>query len=192
MMMLEGLFRRGARRELDAFERTFGYDVTYMREMLELSPGAFRAFSGILRLSRHREALPPEAVCAAKLTTAMAEDCGPCAQLAVTMAEREGVPAETLRAIIAGDLERLPPGAALAVRFARAALARTEALDELRAEVVRTWGPRAPVTLALLVAATRSYPLIKYALGHGQACQRLRVGGLEVRTAPPVPRAMMA
>ena len=90
--MLDRLFRRLARGRIDGFERTFGYDATYMREVLEVSPGAFRAFAGIMKLSRHREGVPADVVYAAKVTTAAAEDCGPCAQLAVTMAEREGVP----------------------------------------------------------------------------------------------------
>lgn len=190
--MLDGLFRRLARGRLDGFERAFGYDATYMHELLDISPRAFRLFGGILKLSRHREGAPAEAVYAAKITTAMAEDCGPCAQLAVTMAEREGVPAQTLRDIVAGQLDRLPPGAALAVRFARAALARTPGLDELRAEVVATWGRPALVTLALAIAATRTYPLVKYALGHGRACQRLRVGGVDVHPAAAPAHAMIA
>jgi hypothetical protein len=132
-----------------------------------------------------------EAVYAAKLTTAAAEDCGPCAQLAVTMAEREGVPAETLRLIVAGAVESLPPGAALGMRFARAVLARAPELDDLRAEVVQAWGRPALVTLTFAIAATRVYPLVKYALGHGRACQRLRVAGVEVQPARAPTRAML-
>jgi hypothetical protein len=97
-----------------------------------------------------------------------------------------------LRSIIAGDVDRLPAEAALAGRFARAVLGRTADLDDLRAEVVRTWGPRGLVTLTLAIAATRTYPLVKYALGHGRACQRLRVAGLEVRPAAAAARAMIA
>jgi hypothetical protein len=190
--MLDGLFRRLARGRLDAFERGFGYDATYMHELLEVSPRAFRVFGGILKMSRHREGAPAEAVYAAKITTAMAEDCGPCAQLAVTMAEREGVSAPTLRDIVAGQLDRLPIGAALGVRFARAVLGRTPELDDLRAEVVRVWGRPGLVTLTFMIAATRTYPLVKYALGHGRACQRLRVGGIEVRPSDAPAHAMIA
>jgi alkylhydroperoxidase family enzyme len=190
--MLDRLFRRLARGRIDGFERTFGYDATYMREVLEVSPRAFRAFAGIPKLSQHREGVPADVVYAAKLTTAAAEDCGPCAQLAVTMAEREGVPPQTLRDIVAGEVDRLPAGAALGVRFARAVLARSPELDDLRADVVRTWGRAALISLTFAIAATRVYPLVKYALGHGRACQRLRVAGVEVRPAGARARAMIA
>jgi hypothetical protein len=189
--MLDRLFRKLAAGRIDAFERRFGYDARYMREVLEVSPRAFRAFGGILKMSQHREGAPAEAVYAAKVTTAAAEDCGPCAQLAVTMAEREGVKAETLRGIVAGAVESLPASAALGVRFARAVLARAPELDDLRAEVVRTWGRRALVTLTFAIAATRVYPLVKYALGHGKACRQLRVAGVEVRPARALARAML-
>jgi hypothetical protein len=189
--MFDGLFRKLAAGRIDAFERRFGYDAGYMREVLRVSPRAFRAFAGVLKLSQHHEGAPAEAVSAAKITTAMAEDCGPCAQLAVTMAERAGVPAATVRAIAAGDLPALPPAASLGVRFARAALARGAELDPVRDEVVRAWGLPALITLTFAVAATRVYPLVKYALGYGRACQRLRVGGVEMQ--PPAPaRAMFA
>ena len=143
--MLDGLFRRLARGRIDRFERAFGYDATYLREVLEVSPGAF-----------HREGVPADVMYATKVTTAAAEDCGPCAQLAVTMAEREGVPPQTLRDIVAGEVDRLPAGAALGVRFARAVLARGPDLDDLRAEVVRTWGRAGLITLTFAVAATRA------------------------------------
>jgi hypothetical protein len=78
------------------------------------------------------------------------------------------------------------------VRFARAVLARSPELDDLRAEVVRTWGRAALISLTFAIAATRVYPLVKYALGHGRACQRLRVAGVEVRPAGARARAMIA
>jgi hypothetical protein len=49
----------------------------------------------------------------------MAEDCGPCTQLAVTMAEQEGVAPEILRAIIAGDVHAMPDRAAAAIYSVR-------------------------------------------------------------------------
>ena len=178
--MALGLFKKLAGRRLDAFERDFSYDVSYMREILEASPKAFRAFLGVMRLSRHHEGAPLEALYGAGLTAVMAEDCGPCAQLAVTMAERAGVAPAVLRAIAAGDVDALPPDAAIGVRFARAVLAHAPEADELRAEIVARWGKPAAITLAFAITASRLYPTVKYALGHGHACRRLRVGGADV------------
>jgi hypothetical protein len=77
---------------------------------------------------------------AAKLAGTLAEDCGPCVQLMVTMAERGGVPADTLRAVLRGDDTALDADVLLSVRFARASLARDPAADALREQVLARWG----------------------------------------------------
>jgi hypothetical protein len=51
------------------------------------------------------------------------------------------------------------------------------AADELRDEIVQRWGKRALVSLAFAITASRLYPTLKYALGHGRACQRIVVAG---------------
>lgn len=179
--MLTGLMRAVVARRLDAFERTFSYDASYMRELLDVSPRGFRAFSRLMVMARHREDTPPAAVYAAKLAATLAEDCGTCAQLVITMAEREGLDAAALRAIARCDVPAMPPDAALGYAFACAVMARAPDLDAVRAEVLRRWGRRAVVTLGLTVASSRMFPTLKYALGHGHACQRLLVGGVDVR-----------
>jgi hypothetical protein len=42
---------------------------------------------------------------------------------------------------------------------------------------VRQWGRRGLVSLGFRILAARMYPTLKYALGHGQACTRLKIGG---------------
>lgn len=43
------------------------------------------------------------------------------------------------------------------------------------------WGHKAVVSLALAMASARVVPTIKYAMGHGQTCARVRVAGVETR-----------
>ena len=116
---------------------------------------------------------------AARLVGTLAEDCGPCTQIVVSMAEEEGlVSPAVLKAILTGDEAAMGPDAALGWRFARASLARDmEAADPLRDEIVRRWGKKALASLALGVAAARVYPTVKYALGHGRACSKVEVHG---------------
>jgi hypothetical protein len=118
-----------------------------------------------------------------KITGTLAEDCGPCTQLMVTMALREGVDPRTLSAVLAGDSSRLSPEVLLGVRFACASLAHDAAADELREEVVRRWGQRGLVSLAFGLVGARIYPTLKYALGHGKTCQRVVVAGTPVAVA---------
>jgi len=165
------------KRRLDAFERDTGYDVSYLREMLAADANAVMTLFKVQGMARYRKDVPAEAWYAAGLVGSLAEDCGPCTQLGVTMAEREGVAPDTLRAIVAGDLRAMPDDVVLAYRFAKASLAHDLAADELRDEIVKRWGERGLISLAFALAASRVYPTMKYALGHGKACARLTVGG---------------
>ena len=53
--------------------------------------------------------------------------------------------------------------------------------DEYREEIVKRWGRRALVSLTFAITASRIYPTVKYALGHGKVCTRVVVGGTTVR-----------
>jgi hypothetical protein len=173
---------------LDAFEREWGYDVSYMRAILASGLGALRALLAIERISKFRKGIPLAPWFAAKIAAARAEDCGPCVQLVVTMAERAGVPATTLRAIVAGDDAALPDDVRLAVRFTEAALAHAAEADGLRDEIVARWGTDAVVSLTYAILSGRAYPTLKYALGYGKTCVRVRVAG-EDTPVPALARA---
>ena len=177
---------------LNAFERRFGYDVTYARELLATDTRAFLHYARLAGLSGYRRDVPVDVYHAAKLTAVVAEDCGPCSQLVVAMALGDGVDPRTVAAVIEGNEEStvaenaaenaqsgavLGEPARLGVRFARAVLAHDPAADELREIITRRWGPRAVVSLAFAITASRLFPTLKYALGHGQACRRIEVAG---------------
>src|SRR5262249_32537906 len=117
---------------------------------------------------------------AATLTAAKAEDCGPCTQLGVTMAERAGVAPAVLRAVLLEDDRAMSADAVLGFRFARAVLAHGAEADELRETIVPRRGKHALSSLAFGIAAVRVFPTVKYALGHGEACTRVTVGGSPV------------
>jgi len=166
------------RRRLAAFEREYDYDAGYGRDILDADLRAALAFNKLNAMADYRRDIPADAVTAAALVATMAEDCGPCTQLVVTKAERGGVPAALIRAVIAGDERQMTDAARLAFRFARATLAHDPAADAWRAEIEARWGRRALISLAFAIAAGRLYPTVKYAMGHGKSCQRLRVGGV--------------
>lgn len=167
-------------RRISQAERAYGYDMDYLRALLAVDFAAFRHFSKIHTLSEYSRDLPAEAWHAARLAAVLDEDCGPCAQLMITMAEQAGVQGETLRAVVHGDDERLRPDALLAVRFVRAVRARDPAADALREQVVERWGRRALVTLGFVLIGAHAFPTLKYALGYGRACSRLSIAGESV------------
>ena len=128
-------------------------------------------------ISRYRKDVPPAAYCAAGIVAVMAEDCGPCTQIGIDMAEREGIDPAILRAIVVRDFKKMPYDVALAARFTEATLRHGPEADDLREEVVHQFGKRGLIALAFAMLSARMYPTLKYALGHGRACTRLAVGG---------------
>ncbi|MBZ0231925.1 MAG: hypothetical protein K8M05_06200 [Deltaproteobacteria bacterium] len=171
------------RRKLAAFEKTYGYDASYAHELLAADTSAVLAFARIQAMGSYRKGVPKEAWYAAKLVGTLNEDCGPCTQLNVTMALRDGVDGKQLAAVLAGDEATMSSDVALAVRFARAALAHDLEADGYREEIVRRWGAKGLVSLSFGLTVARVYPTIKYALGHGKACARVVVGGTLVTVA---------
>ena len=169
------------RRWIDKFEHTWNYDASYVRELLDADPRAVLAVSKVQGIANYRKDVPLAAYCAAKIVGAMTEDCGPCTQLAIEMAEREGVDPAILRAVVTRDLAAMPCEVALALRFAEASLQHAPEADDLREEVVKRFGKRGLVSLSFALVAARVFPTLKYALGHGRTCTRLFVGG---RTQP--------
>lgn len=171
------------RGRLAAFEKTYDYDLSYARDLLAWDTGAFLAFARIQKMSGYRKGAPAAAWYAAKLVGTMAEDCGPCTQLIVTMALKEKVTPAVLSAVLRGDDDALPEDVWLAVRFSRASLAHSPEADALRETIVASWGERGLISLAFALALSRVYPTVKYALGHGKACQRVNVAGAPVVVA---------
>jgi hypothetical protein len=165
------------RRQIAAFERTWNYDASYIQELIDADPRAAITFGRAVGVGRYRKDLPLAPHFAAGIVAVMAEDCGPCTQLAIDMAERAGVDPAILRAVVAHDLTAMPYEVALAVRFTEATLRRAPEADDLREEVLRHWGKRGLISLAFAQVAARMYPTLKYALGHGKSCTRLRIGG---------------
>jgi hypothetical protein len=165
---------------IDKFERNWKYDASYMRDIIDASPRAAWLFSRAAALGQFRRDIPIEPWFAAGITAVRHEDCGPCTQLGVAMAERAGVSPAILRAVLSDDPGAMPPGVALAWKFTRATLAHDAAADEYRDAIVKRWGRLALISLAFAITASRIYPTVKYALGHGKACMRIVVAGTPV------------
>ncbi|HEY8616386.1 hypothetical protein [Phenylobacterium sp.] len=178
------MLRRILSRQVDAFEKAWGYDASYMRFLLQASPASFLKFGFVTRMV-DRRAAPAEALAAAGIVGTLHEDCGPCTQISVDIAAAEGARPHVLRAILAGDEAAMGEDARLAWRFARASLARDlEAVEPLREEVVRRWGDRGLAAVSLALTTARMYPTLKYALGYGKACSKVVVDGVAAPIAP--------
>jgi hypothetical protein len=162
------------------FERQWNYDASYVHEMIDADPRAAWMFQRAASLGKYRKDVPLDALAAAAITAVKHEDCGPCTQLGVSMAERSGVDPKMLRAVLTETPLMMSPDVALAWRFTRATLDHDPAADQYRDEIVRRWGAKAVITLAFAIVTARLYPTVKYAMGHGQACTRIVVDGASI------------
>lgn len=144
------------------------YDASYAQTVIDA--GAGLAYVQLQGLSTWRRNLPDSAYFAAKILATRAEDCGPCTQLAVDMALAAGVPADGVAALLRGQPD--DPAMALASAYTLAVLHHQPA-EDLRAQIIARWGPPGLVSIAFAIASGRLYPTLKYALGHGQSCQRV-------------------
>jgi len=168
------------RGRIAAFEKEWKYDASYLRELADVGVGIVWRFGQVTALGR-LEGAPSAALAAARLVGTLAEDCGPCTQLVVDMATKEGVSPANLRAVLAGDEANMDEDARLAYRFAHASLARDlAAADPLRGAVVAKWGKPGLVAITFALLTGRIFPTVKYALGYGRACSRVLVDGEDI------------
>jgi hypothetical protein len=169
--MMKSILHAATRR----MERTFHYDATYMHEVIDASEGAGIKFMLSQFVAQHRQGVSKDAWYGAKLAAALSEDCGPCTQLCVDMAVRDGVEPLKLAALVQGDTETAGEDAAFGYRYGLAVATNSPASSGLVEEAARRFGERGKVSLALVVAATRVYPALKRGLGHGAACAKIEV-----------------
>jgi hypothetical protein len=157
------------------FERSFGYDASYLHEIIDISPAASFKFGLFQIMSSHRQHVPSEAFYGARLAATLSEDCGPCSQLIVTAALRDRVRPAVITALLRGDLEQAGPDAELGFRYGIAVSQNTGDTTALVEKVEKRFGKRALVSLAFAVASSRVYPALKRGLGHGAACSKIIV-----------------
>lgn len=157
-------------------ERTTSYDATYMHEVIDTSTGAALKLSALPLLSQHKGTAPLPLWFGAALASVLEGDCGPCAQLMVDMGLEQGVDPGLLRAILARDMEAAGEEAALGFRFAEAVMTGDPECETMRLHIEHVYGKQALIGIAYATAFCRTYPVLKRALGHGLACQRIKIG----------------
>ena len=183
MIMLKWLVGK----QLAKFQKQWNYDTGYVREILnDAGLPAIMPLQALQKL-HYRRNVPLDVYYGAALTAGKEADCGPCLQLGVSMAEAEGVKPAVIRSILQRDYERLSKETLLGVEIALSTIARDGSGDEAREEILRRWGRAGLVSLAYAIVGAQAYPTFKYAIGHGHACVRLRVGNENVPMQTPAP-----
>ncbi len=169
--MLRWFFRS----RLDAEEKKLGVSMDYLRHVLEVSPSAFLRFASIMPFANSRKALPATAWYVAQLTALKHEDCGPCLQIGVNLARKQGIDATLVRKVLAGDVEEITAELADVSRFTEAVLQQSGEAEILRDELRQHYGERGLVEIAFAIASSRIPPTVKRVLGYARSCSEVKV-----------------
>ncbi|NTS77049.1 hypothetical protein HR060_09205 [Catenovulum sp. SM1970] len=170
---------------INSMQHRYDYDAQYMQDMLSADTRAFIKYLAFQMMASHKANLSAEQLFAAKIRTIIRDDCGPCTQLMVQMAQEAGVKDSMLAADIALDMNNLPEDIALIVNFTEACLNREPLADDLREQIIKQFGQQGLVALSLAISSTRVYPTLKYVLGHGKTCSRVMISDKTVKPIRP-------
>jgi AhpD family alkylhydroperoxidase len=149
-------------------------EMDYAYHLRDVAPGRLWRFSLIRVVEGGRKFTPAGVYHAAGMAAAMVEDCGPCVQIHVNLALKDGVPAEVLRGLAAGKLDGVSEDVAIGFKYGDA-VARGVMADELRDAVRAKWGERGLIELAFTIATARFYPAVKRGMGFAHTCERVVV-----------------
>ena len=158
-----------SREALRGFGKHYDYDVSYLEELLDSSPGAFLAFEAAMPMGQYRKTVPLDLLFVAKIAAMRQQDCGPCTELGMKIAREAQVPEGVIRGALQGgrglNEEQLD-----VYHYARGVAANGELDPELLPRLQARWGKEVVAELALAIVATRLYPTLKRALGHAKSC----------------------
>ena len=161
---------RTLKRSFARFGSRYGYDTSYLQELVDTDRNGALKLALASASTRHRFGLPPAPYFAAKIIATRYADCGSCLKLAIDMAAEAGVPLRDIRPLLVGPEEEALPEMRLAARYARAVSENDPAVPEIIAECIRCWGKRGLAGLAAAVAGGQFFPVLKRGLGQGRAC----------------------
>ncbi len=155
-------------------ERQTGCEMPYLRTLADTSGTAFARWMLAMPAAQYRKRAPRDAWHLARLGATVAQDCGTCVQVVVTVAQRDGVAATTLRQAL-DDPDGLYDDARAAYRFGLAVASQADDVPDHVAAVEALFGHEAHVELAMAVATCHLFPVVKRGLGQSLACSLVTV-----------------
>jgi len=162
------MIRKFLKRQIRKFGAKYDYDTGYMDEVCDHDPFALVKLAMARGFLEHRGPLSPAAWHTARLRSAREADCGPCLELAVKIAEEEGLDRGTIISILRGTVA--DPDLARIAAYTDAVLAnvpdQTDHVETMRAR----YGTAGLNALSAAIVAGQFYPLYKRGLGHGISC----------------------
>ena len=169
------MLRKLIRGRIAAAEKTLGVPLDYCRFIIRTSLRASFKFTKFLAVDEYRRVLPAGPFYVARIVAVRDEDCGSCVQIAVNQAKTAGISPQVLRAVLDGSLDDLAEELRDAYRFADAVVRHTGQENQLRERIRERYGDEGLIELALAIAACRTFPVTKRALGFAVSCSQVEV-----------------
>ncbi len=178
------MIARTLKRSFARFGSRYGYDASYLQELVDTDRNGALKLVLASSFTRHRFGLPPAPYFAAKIVATRYADCGSCLKLAINMAAEAGVPLPDIRRLLVDSEGEAPSEMRLAARYASAVSEHDPALPGIIEECTRRWGKRGLAGLAAAVTGGQFFPLLKRGLGQGSACTPVLAWLRTIEAAP--------
>ena len=157
---------------LSDFANQYDYDVNYLENMANVSPGAFYRYLLCTPLSRYRKKAPLRLYMLVKMVATRHLDCGPCLNLSINMAREVKLDDKTIHAALTGNSNALSENDALAMQYANAVMEQDDAaLKDAEMRIVGQWGEAALIDFAIAAAFAAFYPILRRGLGQAHSCE---------------------
>jgi len=162
-------------RQLNHFETTIGVSVDWVRHVLRHSLRLFLKFLKFGSFAQSRRVLPLPAWHVAVIVGARSADCGPCVQIAVNLARKDGVDASILQAVVEQRSDNLPHDLKEVYAFCESVMAHSDECESLREALRARYGEEGLIELAFALASGPVIPTIKRALGYAASCSKVTI-----------------
>jgi hypothetical protein len=169
------MLRSFIHQKLDTEERRLGASIDYLHHIVDVSPMAFLRFASIMPFSNSRSVLPKDAWFVAQLVTLQHQDCGACLQIAVNLAQKEGVASALIRAVLDRNKDALSEELANVYDFTRIVIDATADDGALRETLRKQYGDQGLIELAYAIASSQIPPTVKRVLGFATSCTNVNI-----------------
>jgi len=130
--------------------------------------GLAEKFAWFMPFALHHHAASAGQVAMARLGAVLAEDCGPCVEIAARGALAAGIDRDAVQAAL--DLRPQPGQDAQAFAFARAIALQLPEAETLGDEIELAQGRQVRTELTIAAATVRVHPALKRGLGYARSC----------------------
>lgn len=162
------MLRRIAHFMIRRAEKQLNVPLDYTHAIAEADFGLLSRYNRIFGFVNPNRHLPPEAYHAARLTGALAADCGTCVEAEINLALQAGLPKTLIKAILTKG--ELTPELSAVVALSQAVTAERADDTEARAQIVKAFGEKGLIELSYAMNGAALLPGIKRAMGYATAC----------------------